>query len=108
MGVSTKAAFGVGVLHGTGAETPTQIVLFASAAAAGSPIGSLVVLTAFVVGLVASDLGIAVVWLHGRLRSARMPVGQRALGIATGLASIGVGAAFLLGRSATLPSLFGG
>jgi len=106
--VSTKAAFAIGVLHGTGAETPTQVVLFASAAAAGSTTGALVVLLAFVTGLVVSDLGLAVLWLGGRLRSAHIPIGQFAFGAATGIFSIGVGSAFILGKSAALPSLLGG
>jgi hypothetical protein len=107
-GVSRRAAFGIGVLHGTGAETPTQVVLFASAAAAGSAGGALVVLVAFVAGLVAADLGVALLWLGGRLGSARVPFGHVALGILTGLASIGVGCAFILEKSAALPSLLGG
>jgi hypothetical protein len=106
--VSRRAAFGIGVLHGTGAETPTQVVLFGTAAAAGSPAAALVVLVAFVSGLVAADLGVALLWLGGRLGSARLPFGQVALGLLTGLASIGVGCAFILERSAALPSLLGG
>jgi hypothetical protein len=58
--------------------------------------------------LVASDLGVALVWLSGRLGSTRVPFGQAALGVLTGLASIGVGTAFVLQKSAVLPSLFGG
>lgn len=106
--VSRRAAFAIGVLHGTGAETPTQVVLFASAAAAGSSGGALAVLLAFVLGLVVSDLGVALVWLSGRLGSARVPHGQLALGLLTGLASIGVGSAFILEKSAVLPALLGG
>jgi len=107
-GLTTKVAFAIGVLHGTGAETPTQVVLFASAAAAGSTMGALIVLVAFVTGLVVSDLGVAFVWLNGRLGSARVPFGQLGLGIVTGVASIGVGSAFILEKSAALPSLLGG
>jgi high-affinity nickel-transport protein len=107
-GVSRRAAFGIGVLHGTGAETPTQVVLFASAAAAGSTTGALIVLFAFVTGLIASDLGVALVWLSGRLGSTRLPHGQVALGVLTGVASIGVGSAFILEKSAMLPSMLGG
>jgi high-affinity nickel-transport protein len=106
--ISPRAAFGMGVLHGTGAETPTQVVLFATAATAGSTSGAVLVLVAFVTGLVASDLGVALVWLSGRLGSTRVPFGQAALGVLTGVASIGVGIAFVLQKSAALPSLFGG
>ncbi len=106
--ISRRTAFGIGVLHGTGAETPTQVVLFASAAAAGSTTGALIVLLAFVTGLIASDLGVALVWLSGRLGSTRLPYSQVALGVLTGVASIGVGFAFILEKSAMLPSLLGG
>jgi hypothetical protein len=106
--ISPRAAFAIGVLHGTGAETPTQVVLFATAATAGSTSGALLVLVAFVTGLVVSDLGVALVWLSGRLGSTRIPFGQAALGVLTGVASIGVGTAFVLEKAAVLPSLFGG
>jgi len=42
------------------------------------------------------------------LASAPVPFGQVALGILTGAASFGVGAAFVLEKSAALPSLLGG
>ena len=35
--VDRRGAFTIGLLHGTGAETPTQVVLFASAGASGRP-----------------------------------------------------------------------
>jgi high-affinity nickel-transport protein len=107
-GVSRRGAFAIGVLHGTGAETPTQVVLFATAATAGTAAGGVVVLLAFVTGLVAADLAVAIVWLSGRAGSARLPACHVALGIVTGAASIGVGTAFIVGRSAALPSLLGG
>jgi hypothetical protein len=106
--LSKRFAFGIGVLHGTGAETPTQVVLFASAAAAGSAAGAGAVLVAFVAGLVASDLAVALAWLTGQARSRHLPHGQLALGVATGIASLGVGTAFILEKSAALPSLLGG
>ncbi len=106
--VSPRFAFGIGVLHGTGAETPTQVVLFASAAAAGSAAGAVLVLGAFVAGLISSDTGVAMAWLMGRAGPARVPFGQLVMGVATVVGSIGVGSAFLLQKSAALPSLLGG
>jgi high-affinity nickel-transport protein len=106
--LSKRTAFGVGVLHGTGAETPTQVVLFASAAAAGSSGGAALVLVAFVIGLIASDLAVALVWLSSRLSAVRIPSGQVALGLITGIASVGVGTAFIFEKSSLLPSLVGG
>ena len=70
-------------LHGSGAETPTQVVLFATAAAAGSSDAAALVLLAFVVGLIASDLAVALLWLSGRVGTLRVPGGQLALGLLT-------------------------
>jgi high-affinity nickel-transport protein len=106
--VSRPAAFAIGVLHGTGAETPTQVVLFATAATAGSTAGAALILVAFVAGLVLADLGVALVWLTGRVGSLRIPHGQLLLGLLTAIASICVGSAFVLEKSAALPALFGG
>lgn len=103
-----RAAFAVGVLHGTGAETPTQVVLFASAGAAGAGGAAALILLAFVAGLVVSDLGIAAVWLAGRVGSRSLPRVQMGLGLLTGASSLAVGTLFILGRAAVLPALFGG
>jgi high-affinity nickel-transport protein len=96
------------VVHGTGAETPTQVVLFASAAAVGSTGGAGVVLGAFVIGLIVSDLAVALIWLSGRLGVGHLPGGQLALGLITGIGSLGVGVTFILEKSFLLPSLVGG
>jgi len=106
--LNRRTAFGVGVLHGTGAETPTQVVLFASAGAAGSPAGAAVILLAFLTGLILSDVGVAAAWLTGLLGVRRLPAIQIALGALTGLSSLAVGGLFIAGHAAVLPALFGG
>ncbi|TMC50769.1 MAG: hypothetical protein E6J14_04210 [Chloroflexi bacterium] len=103
-----RTAFAIGVLHGTGAETPTQVVLFASAGAAGNGGGAAVILLAFVAGLIVSDVGIAALWLRGLVGVARLPRLQLTLGALTGMSSLAVGGLFVAGRAATLPALFGG
>ncbi|GAC1607795.1 MAG: hypothetical protein NVS3B26_02260 [Mycobacteriales bacterium] len=103
-----RSAFFVGVLHGTGAETPTQVVLFASAGASGSAAGATLILLAFVAGLVVSDMGIAATWLLGLLGTRRAPAVQQALGALTGITSLGIGLLFLDGQAGVLPALFGG
>jgi high-affinity nickel-transport protein len=103
-----RSAFAVGVLHGTGAETPTQVVLFASAAASGSTAGAMFILLAFVTGLIVSDLGIAAAWLAGLVGVRRSVRAQLVLGGLTGVSSLAVGGLFLAGRAAELPALFGG
>jgi high-affinity nickel-transport protein len=106
--IGPRAAFAIGVLHGTGAETPTQVVLFASAGASGTPGAAALILLAFVAGLIVSDLGIAATWLAGRLGARSLPRAQIALGALTGVSSVTVGLLFIAGRSSLLPALFGG
>jgi hypothetical protein len=106
--LSRRSAFAVGIVHGTGAETPTQVVLFASAATSGSRAAAAVILLSFVSGMIIADVGIAASWLAGLLGARRTPVVQIALGAVTGLSSVVIGALFLIGRSAVLPALFGG
>jgi hypothetical protein len=103
--VDRRGAFLVGLLHGTGAETPTQVVLFASAAAAGSTTAAVVVLGAFIAGLVLADLGIAAAWLSGILGSRRAPRVQIGLGAVTGVASVTLGLLILTGYSGIVPPL---
>lgn len=106
--LSPRSAFAVGVLHGTGAETPTQVVLFASAASSGSKAAAIAILLAFVAGMIGADLGIAASWLTGILGVRSAPRAQIVLGAITGLSSVAIGALFLTGRSSVLPALFGG
>jgi high-affinity nickel-transport protein len=105
--VDRRGAFLVGLLHGTGAETPTQIALFAAAGASGSATTAAVVLGAFVAGLVLTDLGVAAAWLSGVLGSHRSPRVQLALGAVTGVASLGLGVLILTGQSGIVPPLTG-
>ncbi len=105
--VDRRGAFLVGLLHGTGAETPTQVVLFATAGASGSRATAAVVLLAFVAGLVVTDLGIALAWLSGLLGSRRTPRVQIALGALTGVASLTLGALILTGHGDLVPPLAG-
>ncbi|HZU74816.1 MAG TPA: hypothetical protein VE990_18810 [Acidimicrobiales bacterium] len=106
--LSPRSAFAVGVLHGTGAETPTQVLLFAGAATSGSKAAAVVLMFSFVTGMVLADVGIAASWLAGLVGVRRAPRAQVVLGGITGLSSLVIGALFLLGRSALLPALFGG
>ncbi len=105
MDVDSRGAFLVGLLHGTGAETPTQIALFAAAGASGSAASAALILGAFVAGLVLADLGIAAAWLSGILGSRRAPKVQIGLGIVTGVASLALGLLILTGYSDVVPPL---
>lgn len=103
--VDRRGAFTVGLLHGTGAETPTQVVLFASAGASGSASTAAVVLGAFVAGLVLADLAIAGTWVSGLLGARRSRRVQLGLGAVTGVASLVLGTLVLTGYSGVVPPL---
>jgi hypothetical protein len=56
---TARSALGIGLLHGIGAETPTQIVLFVSAANATGRASSLGLLVSFILGLAIANTTVA-------------------------------------------------
>jgi high-affinity nickel permease len=131
-GYGTTSAFVVGVVHGLGAETPTQILLFLMSANLGGTAAGLLALLMFILGLVVMNTlmcGLAAGLfsldkLRGWLPASADSSGlfSRAFGsgvnwisanalsgltLATSAYSIVVGGIFLLGSAAKLPSLTG-
>ena len=104
---SGLTSFVIGMVHGVGAETPTQLILFTSAAGvAGSWAGMGLVVT-FVVGLLMGNLILTAIVTGGSAASGRMPLVYMALGATTALLSLWVGVAYLLGRPELLPAVLG-
>ena len=101
----TWSSFGVGVLHGIGAETPTQVVIFATAAEATDHASAIGVLVAFLVGLFAANTIVAVAATFGYDRVGRSRLVMGALAAVTALFSIAVGTLSLLGRGDVLPGI---
>lgn len=60
MNYGRRTAFVVGVIHGVGAETPTQLVIFLTVAGAGGPVLGELLLGIFLLGLLTSNSLIAV------------------------------------------------
>lgn len=130
-GYGTSSTFLVGVIHGLGAETPTQILLFLMAANLGGTAAGLLGLLMFIVGLLVMNTlmcGVAaglfsadkvLAWLSpagsqnpfsralGSALSAVRPHALGGLTLLTSAYSIVVGAIFLLGSAGKLPSLTG-
>jgi high-affinity nickel-transport protein len=104
----TTTAFGVGVLHGIGAETPTQILLFLAAARAGGALAGVLLLLCFIVGLVAANTAVAVTASLGLLGASRNFAVYATVSVVVATFSLVVGALFLLGRAPLLPPIFGG
>ena len=104
---SAVAAFGVGMIHGIGAETPSQVLLFASAAGAGSAVGGMVVLIAFVIGLVVANTVVAIGSAVGLTSRRRFPALYAIVAGVTAVFSLALGTAYLVGRDDLIPGLLG-
>jgi len=102
------SAFGVGMIHGIGAETPTQVLIFLTAAGAGGPLVGMVVLATFIVGLVASNSVITVGSSLGYLQASRHFALYATVAVVTAVFSLVVGTLFVLGEEGVLPAFFSG
>ena len=102
---TVPVAFGIGVIHGLGAETPSQLALFLLAANLGGATRGIAGMGMFLLGLLtmntlmtASASGV----FHGAALSPRV---MRFFVGATAIYSFAVGCIFLLGASGRLPAL---
>ena len=106
-----RTAFGVGMIHGIGAETGSQALLLAGIAGVTGTTG-IVILLAFVVGLLVSNTLVAVVSASGFIGAQRMRTVYVIVGAFAGVASLVIGALFVVGLGTALPDLqqilFGG
>ena len=101
-------AFGVGMIHGVGAETPTQVLLFVAAAGAGGTTEGLVLLVCFLVGLLSSNSLIALAGTFGFLGASRNWRVYLGVSLVTAAFSLVIGTVFLSGHATVLPAFFGG
>lgn len=105
---TNKSVVGIGMIHGVGAETPTQVVLFLAAASAGGVTAGIAVLIIFVLGLVISNSMITTASVFGFAIASKSQSVQIGVGIFTAALSIGVGLLFITGNDAILPAFFAG
>ena len=108
MNYGRGTAFGVGMLHGVGAETPTQVVIFLTAAGAGGALAGIAILVVFLVGLLASNTLITFGSAFGFVTASKNWTLYVTVAVLTASASLIIGTLFLLGKGAVLPALFGG
>jgi len=101
-------AFGVGMIHGVGAETPTQLLIFLAAAGSGGTTEGLVLLVCFLVGLLSSNSLIAFASTFGFLSASRNWKVYVGVSLVTAVFSLVIGAVFLSGHATVLPAFFGG
>jgi high-affinity nickel-transport protein len=103
-GYGTTSTFLVGVIHGLGAETFTQVSLFLATASLGGVAGLLGLLM-FILGLLVMNTLMCAAAAGLFSATLQHPGALRALTLATSAYSIVVGAIFLLGSADRLPSL---
>ena len=108
MNYGKGTSIAVGLIHGVGAETPTQVLVFLAAAGAGGTGVGIVLLLVFLAGLLTSNTGIALASTYGFLAAGRSFAVYVTVAVVTGAFSLIVGALFLFGRGTLLPALFGG
>lgn len=100
-----RTAFAVGMIHGIGAETGTQVLLIAAiGGAAGLGLG-IPMMLAFIAGLVITNTAIVILSASGFVASQARRRLYVVVGAAAGLFSLVVGAAFLFGAESLLPDL---
>jgi len=103
--VGPKSACSIGVIHGIGGETATQILLFTTAAGASSTVIGLTVLLAFIAGLFIAQAVIALLLFHGYAKFIKNPKVYICLSMATALYSIILGFIFIVGESDIIPNI---
>ena len=106
-----RTAFGVGMIHGVGAETGSQALLLAGVAGVTGAQG-VVILSAFIVGLLASNTLVAVTSATGFIGAQRLRTVYVIVGGIAGVSSLIIGLFFIAGLGTALPDLqellFGG
>ncbi len=98
-------AYGIGLIHGVGAETGTQVLIIGAAVGAGSKGMSVATLMAFVVGLLISNTIVTIASSAGFVSAQRRQVVYVAVGLVAAVFSLVVGLVFLSQSADILPNL---
>ncbi len=100
-----RTSYGIGMIHGIGAETATQVLLISVlGGAAGRGLGIPLMLS-FIVGLVLANTVIVAISASGFAGAGSRPRLNLSVGLVAGVISIVLGAFFVLGWEAGLPDL---
>lgn len=103
-----KAAFTIGLIHGIGAETPSQVLLFVTAAGAAGSLVGIILVFAFVLGLLISNSAIVVISVSGFMQIHKSSYLRIILGLLTAFFSLILGIMFIFHQTSFLPVLLGG
>jgi hypothetical protein len=108
MNYGKRTAFLVGMIHGIGAETPTQVIICFTIAGAGGHLAGEILLASFLVGLLSSNTVITLGTAYGFVRASKNWTLYVTVAVLTATFSLVIGTLFILGRGTVLPALFGG
>lgn len=100
-----RTAFGVGMIHGIGAETGTQVLLIAAVGGAAASGLGIPMLLAFVLGLLISNFAIVVMTSVGFVASQTRERLYVVVGLIAGLFSLVIGSIYLFGLDGIMPAL---
>jgi hypothetical protein len=103
-----RTAFGIGMIHGVGAETPTQVLIFLTAAGVGNKGTGLLLLACFLIGLLAANTVVALAGTVGLIGVRGNRHVYVAVSLLTALFGGVIGFVFLAGSSSSLPGMLGG
>ncbi len=108
MNYGRRTAFMVGMIHGVGAETPTQLLVFLLAVGTGGQLVGEVVLGAFLLGLLTSNSLITIGSAFGYMKASKNWTLYVSVALLTATFSLVIGTLFVFGKGTLLPALFGG
>ena len=100
-----RTAFGIGMIHGVGAETGSQAVLLASVAGATTQASGSVLLLFFAIGLLLSNSLVAAFSAFGFVSASTKRNLYVVVGVIAAVFSLIVGTLFVTGQGAALPDL---
>ncbi|HUQ43164.1 MAG TPA: hypothetical protein VM451_01955 [Candidatus Limnocylindria bacterium] len=100
-----RTAFGVGMIHGIGAETGTQVLIIAAVGGAASVGLGIPMMLAFIAGLLISNTAIVLISATGFVASQLRQRIYLVVGVIAGVFSLVVGLVFLFGVESILPEL---
>jgi high-affinity nickel-transport protein len=98
-------SFSVGVIHGIGVESGTQVLMIAAITGAASQTLGAMMLASFVLGSVTTNTLVALFGAFGFISSARVRPVYVTVGVLTGLMSLIVGGFLTFGKAECLPKL---
>ena len=98
-------ATGIGVIHGVGIETPTQIALFVAATHAVGRASGMALLGIWVLGLVLANTAVALATSYGMHNLGSLRRFHIGAGFVVGVGSVVLGTLMMVGADGALPAL---